>query len=356
MSNRNLISFLRVFEKDSVIESVITPIIGLVVGLLIVAIIILLEGVNPITAYQELIFGAIGTKINLFSTLLKFIPLSFTGLAVTLAYRAGVFNIGAEGQLYIGALVATWVAIKVNLPFYLPSLLALISGMIVGGFFAFIPAYLKVEKGINEVLTTILMNYVGINIVGFSVNSFLMEKGQTAPQSPLIERSAHLPIIAKLEGIHLHIGIVLVFVIAFLMYDIFWNTTWGFEIRSVSINIEASKYGGINAKKVIMIVMFVSGAIASLAGSTEVLGVQYRLMENFMTGYGYDGITVALLGGLNPLGVLAAAFFLGALRNGAYSMQIATGIPISIIYVVQALAILSIISASALYKKFLAEN
>jgi len=341
-----LLGWLKSFQREG-LSSILTPVFGIIFGLTVAAVVIIQQGVSPLEAYRELFLGAFGDLGSFTFTLLRFIPLAFTGLAVTLAYRGGVFNIGAEGQLYVAALASTWVGIyPLQGPAFIHVFLALLVGMIAGAFWAFIPGYLKATRGINEILTTILMNYVAINLVGLAVNTFLMEPGQSAPQSPTILESARLPII--LPGTFLHAGFLLVFVLAWLVYWVLWHTTWGYEIRSVGANREAACYGGINVKRVMILTMTASGALASLAGSSEILGVQYRLLENFMVGYGYDAIAIALLGGLHPLGTLVAALFFGALRNGANSMQIAVGVPVSIVYVIQALAVLSIIATVAI--------
>ncbi|MGI9861466.1 ABC transporter permease [Moorella naiadis] len=343
-----LLKFLRIFERESW-SAIFTPILGIFFGLAIAALFIRQQGINPLAAYRELFLGAFGDLDGLTFTLLRFIPLSFTGLAVTLAYRCGVFNIGAEGQLYVAALVATWIGVSLpGLPAYIHLPLALLAGMAAGAVFALIPGYLKATRDFNEILITILMNYIGIYLVGLAVNTFLMEPNQPAPQSALVAKSAWLPII--FPGTFLHAGLILVFIFAGLIYYILWHSTWGYEIRSVGLNREAALYGGVAVKRVMILTMVASGALASFAGSSEILGVQHRLLENFMTGYGYDAIAVALLGGLHPFGTLLAALFFGALRNGANSMQIAVGVPVAIVYIIQALAVLSIIGVTAARK------
>ncbi|MGI9953062.1 ABC transporter permease [Moorellaceae bacterium AZ2] len=327
-------------------SALLTPLLGILFGLAVAAVIIAQQGVNPLEAYRELFLGSFGSLDSLSFTLLRFVPLAFTGLAVTLAYRGGVFNIGAEGQLYVAALTSTWIGVyPLDIPAVIHLLLALLAGTVAGALWAFIPGYLKATRSINEILTTILMNYVAIYLVGLAVNTFLMEPGQTAPQSPPIVRSAWLPII--LPGTFLHAGFLIVFVFAWLVYWVLWHTTWGFEIRSVGANREAARYGGVEVKRVMLLTMAASGALASFAGSSEILGVQHRLLENFMVGYGYDAIAVALLGGLHPFGTLLTALFFGALRNGANSMQISVGVPVAIVYIIQALAVLSIIGIVA---------
>ncbi|QGP92278.1 Branched-chain amino acid transport system / permease component [Neomoorella glycerini] len=348
--NTRLSAWLKIFNREGW-GAILTPILGIIFGFAVAALVIFQQGKDPLAAYKELFLGSFGDLDSFTFTLLRFIPLAFTGLAVTLAYRGGVFNIGAEGQLYVAALASTWVGVSMpGLPVFIHLPLALFAGMVAGALFAFIPGYLKATRNFNEILITILMNYIGINLVGLAVNNFLMEPNQTAPQSSLIARSAWLPFI--LPGTFLHAGLILVFIFALLIYYILWHTTWGYEIRSVGTNREAARYGGVEVKQVIILVMTASGALASFAGSSEILGVQHRLLENFMVGYGYDAIAVALLGGLHPFGTLLAALFFGALRNGANSMQISAGVPVAIVYIIQALAVLSIIGATAARKVY----
>ena len=286
---------------------------------------------------------------------MRFIPLAFSGLAVTLAYRGGIFNIGGEGQLYMGALASTWVAITfTGLPQILLVPLGLLAGMAAGGIFAFIPGYLKAKRNFNEILITILLNYIGIYLVGMSVSTFLKQPNQTIPQSALLTENARIPTI--LGSNYLHIGILLVFVAAAVVYILLFKTQWGYEIRSVGMSEQGAKYAGVNVPRVMIVTMTFSGMLAALAGSMEILGVQHRLMENFMVGYGYDAIPVALLGGLHPVGTLIAALFFGALRNGANAMQIAVNIPVPIIYMVQGLAIIGILAVSSIRTIFFANR
>lgn len=339
-------SLLRRFEKGA-LESVVTPIIGILFGLLVSSFIIAQQGVSPFAAFRSLFQGAFGDWDSFTFTLLRFIPLAFSGLAVTLAYRGGIFNIGGEGQLYMGALASTWVAITFSgLPSILLVPLALLAGMTAGGIFAFIPGYLKAKRNFNEILITILLNYIGIYLVGMSVSTFLKQPDQTIPQSAMLAENAQIPTIFGSN--YLHLGILLVFVAAALVYILLFKTQWGYEIRSVGMSEQGARYAGVNVARVMIVTMTCSGMLAALAGSMEILGVQHRLMENFMVGYGYDAIPVALLGGLHPVGTLVAALFFGALRNGANSMQIAVNIPVPIIYMVQGLAIIGILAVSSL--------
>lgn len=325
--------------------SLLTPVLGIFIGLFLTAFLLLSQGINPLEAYGSMFAGAFIGKFELSFTFMEFIPLALAGLAVTIAYRCGIFNIGVEGQLYISALFTTWVAVSFpNLPGIILLPLSLLSGMVMGGLFAAIPAYLKVKHGMNEVLICMLLNYVGINLVGLAVNSFLKAPNQPNPNSEMLPKSTWMPIILK--GTQLHAGFILVFVLAIALYFILFKTTMGYQIRSVGLSQKASTYSGISVAKTMMFTMVVSGMIAGLAGSMVIMGSQHRLLANFLVGYGYDAISVSLLGGLNPIGVLFTAFFFGALKSGGNAMQISVGIPVSVVSIINAIAILSIIGIS----------
>ncbi|WP_227765319.1 ABC transporter permease [Zhaonella formicivorans] len=343
---------MQTFVKEGV-NAIFAPVIGLLFGFIVSALVIMTQDVNPLAAYKELFLGALGDRYSLSFTIIKFIPLAFAGLAVTFAYRGGMFNIGAEGQLYMGALVCTWFAVTFSgMPGFILMPLCIILGMAAGALWAAIPGYLKATRKFNEIINTILMNYIATIFVGLAVHNFLKEPGQTFPRSAKIVESAQLPFI--IPGTRIHAGFILVFFAAVFVYFVLWRTTWGYEIRAVGANPDGARNGGVNVEKTMVLTMIVSGALASLAGTTEILGVQHRLLENFMVGYGFDAIAIALLGGLHPVGTLLAAFFFGALRNGANSMQIALGVPVSIVYMIQALAVLGVAGTAAI--KTLANN
>lgn len=336
---------LRFFENKGV-SVILFPLLSILLGMLGAGIIIRLIGVNPIEAYREMLLGSFGSSYGFSATLLRFMPLAFTGLAATLAFKGGIFNIGIEGQLYMGALFATWVAISFSgLPAVIHIPLALLAGGIAGGIWAFIPGYLKATRGFNEILVSIFLNFIGVYLLGAAVSTFLKAPGQGIPWSPQILKTAQLP---NIPGTKIHIGLILIFLCALLIHYIFEHSTFGYQIKAVGANPDAALYGGISVTKTIVLTMLLSGFIGSLAGSVEILGVQYRLTENFLVDYGYNAIPIALLGGLNPFGSLLAAFFYGALINGASSMQISLGVPVSIVKVIMALAILCSIGMNGL--------
>ena len=329
------------------IVKALLPILGIFIGAFVGSLVILAKGVNPIIAYAALLDGAFGNIDNFSASLIKTIPLGITGLAVIISYKAGIFNIGGEGQIQLGAVAATLIGTQfagLNPFLYVP--LCILGAALAGGLFAAIPGIAKAYKGYNEIVICMLMNYIAILFVSLMVQGPMKMKGQYFPQSAPLDLGAKLPNI--LPNTQLHAGIILLLVGCILVYFVIFKTTFGFKLRAVGINLRASQYGGINAKRVMALAMIISGAVAGIAGGVEIMGVHGRLIENFSPGYGYDAIAVALLANLNPLWLLLSAFFFGALRNGAINMQIMTGVPVSFVYIIQALAVLFVISATGI--------
>jgi len=294
-----------------------------------------------------LLEGAFGSLDNFAASIVRSIPLGLAGLAVALSYKAGIFNIGCEGQLYLAAVGATLVGTSfAGLPPLIHVPFAILAGAAIGGLYAVIPGILKAYKGFNEIVITMLMNYVAIYFVSYLVQGPIKMPNQFYPQSAPILESARLPFIVP--GTRLHAGFLILLALAVLLWWVFEKTTFGFQIRGVGLNQRAMEYGGVNSKLLLVKVMFLSGAIAGVAGSCEILGVHMRLLENFSVNVGYDAIAVALLADLNPLGVLLSALFFGSLRNGANSMQISTGVPTAFVTIVQALAVLFVVISAGL--------
>ncbi|MEL7610190.1 MAG: ABC transporter permease [Bacillota bacterium] len=348
---KTLHALIKGFQWKS-LDEVLSSCLGIVAGLLMTAVIMALLGVDPIAAYSAMFSGALGGAAQWSFTLLKAVPLAFAGLGVTLAYRAGIFNIGVEGQIYIAALFSSMTALFFpQLPGGLLLPLSLAVGMLFSGAYALIPAILKVKRGLSEVLTTMLLNYIAIYIVGVAVNSFLKMPGQDQPRSNMLPEQAWLPMTG--EKSYLHIGVYFVLVIAVILWFVLFRSSTGYKIRSIGFNLQASVYGGMKVNKILLWTMFMSGAIGGLAGSTAILGLQHRLLSNFMLNYGYEGIPVALLGGLNPVGVLFTAFFFGILKSGGEAIQITMGIPVSAISIINGFAIISILMMTQIRKRYI---
>ncbi len=300
---------------------------------------IMLAGSDPIAAYTALFHGAFVDYWGFAATLVKTCPLLLAGLAVVLPLRAGLFNIGGEGQIYIGALFATIVALYVpELPGPIHIALASIAGAIGGALWALLPAILKAYQRINEIIVTLLMNFVALHFVSFVVSGPMMEEGAPYPYSPEIPLGLFLPHI--LPRTDAHLGVVIAVVFALILYVVFRRGVAGYTLSTVGENPHAARYAGMSVERHIIVSFLVAGAFAGLAGTFEVLGHRYRLFHAFSQGYGYDGIVVAFLANLNPLFAIVSALFLAGLRSGANVMQRAVGVQVTVVEAIQGLVII----------------
>lgn len=276
-------------------------------------------------------------------------PYIFGGLSVALGFRVGLFNIGAEGQLFIGAICATFAGYAITgLPWYIHMPLAFLAGAVGGGIWGLIPGWLKAKTGAHEVINTIMMNYIAFRLSEWLLRGLMQRPDSFNPVSPFIEDAAKLPRFFD-SPIRFHGGFFVALAVAWLVWWLLFKTQWGFYLRSVGANPRAARYAGMNVPLAIIIAMTLAGALAGMAGGNEVLGVNYSLAVAFSSGYGFDSIALALLGKSHPLGVVLAALLFGALRNGATQMQLAAGIPIDIISILQAM-ILVFIAAPAIIR------
>jgi simple sugar transport system permease protein len=298
---------------------------------------------NPATYLAAFASGDTSQIIRAFNpvseSLLAATPLIFTGLAVALGFRSGLFNIGAEGQLFLGAILATWVGFSfLGLPFWVHLPLVLVAGFLGGALWGFVPGFLKARTGAHEVIVTIMLNYVAFRLLDWILRQpFYQRPGRHDPVSPMVEPSAVIP--PLIEGLRVHWGFVLALLAAAFVSWLLFRSTLGFEFRAVGLNPSAARYAGMNISRTLILTMVICGGLAGLAGTNEIVGVNYSLFPGFSPGYGFDGIAVALLGGSSPLGVVLAALLFGVLRAGAPPMQLATGIPIDLVVVIQALVI-----------------
>ncbi len=271
-------------------------------------------------------------------SLVATVPYVFAGLAVALGFRCGLFNIGAEGQLFLGALTSVWVGYSIKgLPWVIHLPLALLAGALGGAIWGAIPGYLKARTGAHEVINTIMMNYVAFRLSDYMLTGPMQRSGYN-PVSPPIERSAWLPKFFP-DPLRFHAGFFLALAVAALVYVFLWKTTWGFEIRTVGANPHAARCAGISVTRNFVLAMSLSGALAGLAGANEVLGVNHFMAQAFSSGYGFDSIALALLGKSHPAGVVLASLLWGVLRAGAIRMQSRARIPVDIIGIVQAMVI-----------------
>jgi ABC-type uncharacterized transport system permease subunit len=263
-------------------------------------------------------------------------PYIFAGLSVALGFRAGLFNIGAEGQIFLGAIFAAFVGYSLKgLPMIIHLPLAFLAGAVGGGLWGFIPGWLKAKTGAHEVINTIMLNYIAFRLSDWLLTGPMQRPGSANPVSPTIEEAAKLPAFFG-SPVRLHLGFIVALLVAWLVHWFLFKTRWGFNLRTVGANPNAARYAGINVFTGIVVAMSLAGALAGMAGSNEVLGVNYNLAMAFSSGYGFDAIALALLGNSTPLGVVLASLLFGALRNGATKMQLVAGIPIDIISIIQA--------------------
>jgi len=309
-------------------------------AILVCGVLFVSAGANPLTAFATLIKGSFGSLRVTGETLVKATPLIFTGLAACVAFRARLWNIGAEGQVFAGAMFAFWM--QHNLGGY-PALvqipIVVVGGMVGGALYAGLAAVLKTRFSVDEVISTVMLNYIIVYVLSMLLlHGPWSEAGGFFEQSARVDRGAVLPVM--LAGTRLHAGFLLAIIAAVLVYFLLKRTPLGYEIKAAGSNLRALDVQGTNTRRLILVVFLVSGALAGLAGVTEVYGVQYRLKAGAIAGYGYSGIIVAILGQLHPAGVVIAAILFGALLNGAILMQITTGVPSALIYAIQAILLL----------------
>jgi len=324
------------------LKSVWAVLLALVIGAGFIA----ATGHDPLTAYGVLFHGAFVDYWGFATTLVKLSPLLLAGLAVALPLRVGLFNIGAEGQIYIGALFATVVALYgPELPGVLGIPLCAAAGALGGGLWALIPAYLKAYRNLNEVIVTLLMNYIAINIVSYFVNGPMMAQGAPYPYSPEIRESLWLPYL--LPRTDAHMGVLVALAAALILFFIFQRTTVGFSLATVGRNPGTARYAGMSVRRHILLSMIIGGGLAGLAGTFEVLGLKHRLFHMFSDGYGFDGIVIAFLANANPIGSAVAATFLAGLESGANIMQRSVGVPVTVIEAIEGLVVIFVAAGLA---------
>ncbi len=336
-------------------SAMLVPTLAVLTSVILGGIIIASVGGNPLAAYGGLLQGAFGSAKALSETAVWATPYIFAGLAVALAFKGGLFNIGAEGQLAFGAVFSALVgyALPGFLGFDLPAILHIPltvgAGVLAGTLWAAIPGALKAYTGGHEVINTIMMNYIALNITSFLLNGPMKDKSPSnvIARTPAIAESAQIPVL--FEGFRVHWGFVLALLAAFLIWWLLWKTNVGFEIRTVGASPDAAKYAGINVKHTIILTMALSGLLAGMAGAIEVTALNYRHELGFSVGYGFDAIAIALLGKTHPLGVVLASLLFAGMRNGATRMQFLTQIPVDVISVIQAL-ILLFVAADAIIR------
>ena len=329
-------------KANNQIIKIAVPVLAVLFSFLVGAMLIAGIGGNPAEAYQYLFKGAFGNLSNFGETVVKAIPLIFTGLAATFAYKCGVFNLGAEGQFVMGAAASIWVSTTFTGLSGVPLLIvSLLSGIIAGGVWGYIPGILKITRGLNEMIVSIMLNYIAILFMGFLYTGPLRDGN--LPQTAAVTAK-----LARFVGnTRIHVGIILALLLALILYYFLFYTSKGFQLRAVGLNQTASQFNGYPVKRLMLMSFIISGAIAGLGGSVELHGTQFRLMAGFGDGYGFDGVAIALIGQLNPIGTVVVAYLFAVLRAGATTMQVGTGLPTSVIDIIQALVIIFAVAGSA---------
>ena len=352
----------------------ITPLIAVIFALLVGAIVIMIIGEDPIFVYKVLFSNALGNRDGWGNVLFRATPLIFTGLAVAFAFRCGLFNIGGEGQMYIGTFLATWVGFTfTNLPAIILIPLCILAAAGGGALWASIPGLLKAKKGVHEVIVTIMMNWIATSLTFYLVLQYkapptpdMVAAGvkQMIPQTSEIAQAARLPrIYHLLKALNIdfpaynqvNVSFFIALAAAVLVYYILWKTNLGYEIRAVGFSPLAAEYGGISVAKNIVLAMVISGALAGLVATNEVMGFKYRWRQELFTGYGFNGIAVALLGKNHPLGVVLAAILFGVLNYGGAIVNIFTGgrIPRELIMVLQAVIVIFVVISDEVVKRII---
>jgi len=329
-------------KTSDIVKQLYYPVLSIAMALLLGGLIIFAMGFDPLLAYKSLISGSLGSINAISETLVKANPLIFTALSYAIARRCGIINLGAEGQLYMGALFATVIGTNFSgLPAPIHIFITLVAGFIGGALYGFLVGGLKIRFGASELITTIMLNYIAINIVSYFVTGPLKDTTSSFPQSFIILESARLPGI--LAGTRLHVGLMIAILAILFYYFFLWHTTKGYEMRVVGLNRSAGEYAGMNINKNTLLSMFLAGGFAGLGGAIEIIAVQLRLIQNFSPSYGFDGIAVALLGSNNPIGIALSGFLFGMLRSGSNKMQMLAHVPSAIIYMIQGMIILFVV-------------
>jgi simple sugar transport system permease protein len=344
--------FLRKEWFSKLIDGLL-PVFASLAALGVGAIILLFLGVNPIEAYKALFEGAFGSPNALAETIVKATPLLLVAIGICISFRGDVINIGGEGQMIVGALLATWVGLTLTgLYGWFVILLAMMAGFLGGAIWGGIPGYLKAYFNVNEILSTVMMNAIAVQLMNFLLRGPMIDPSQAelASKIPQTARLLELFRFPRLVPTRLHLGALIAVVLAILVYILLWRTTLGYRIRAVGQNPHAARYAGINVQRFIVLALLLSGAFAGLAGTNQVFGVNYRMITDgsssgFTGGAGFNGIVVALFGQLHPLWSIPASVLFGGLLVGANSMQRAVQVPSAFVTVLNGLVVIFVVSS-----------
>ncbi|MGC8936508.1 MAG: ABC transporter permease [Candidatus Methanomethylicaceae archaeon] len=329
--------------SKATVRSIYKAGISIVLALAVTSILFVITGANPFLAFYYIFVGAFGNVSLAAETLVRTTPILLVSLGLAISFRCKVWNIGAEGQLYMGAMLGTITAVTLgNTPLTL--IISIIVSIIGGMMWASLPAFMRARLGINEVITTFLMNYVSIYLIQWLLAFPFRSPDTLFPESAQLPSSAVLPVVLPYTRLHLGV-IIAIFVALPLVYFLMTKTTFGYKLKAVGENPEAAKYGGINISRTMFMALVISGAFAGIAGFFEVSGIQFRMRPSLSPGYGYAGIVVALLGQNNPIGVFLASVFLAAIFNGSTTMSRALNQPQGVVDFIQGVLVIFVLAS-----------
>jgi len=329
------------------------PVFATLAALGVGAIMLLVLGANPLQAYKALWDGAFGSVNAFAETLVKATPLLLIGIGICISFRGDVINIGGEGQMIVGAILGTWVGLTfTDWPGWLVITVSLLAGFLGGAIWGGIPGYLKAYFNVNEILSTVMMNAIAVQLMNFLLRGPMIDPSQAQlaskiPQTARLLNAFRLP---RLVPTRLHLGALVAVVLAVLVYILLWRTTWGYRIRAVGQNPHASRYAGIKVQRYVVLALLLSGAFAGLAGATQVFGVNYRMITDgsasgFTGSAGFNGIVAALFGQLHPIWTIPASVLFGALLVGANSMQRVVQVPSALVIALNGLVVVFVVSS-----------
>jgi ABC-type uncharacterized transport system permease subunit len=340
-------------EWISGLTDALLPVFATLAALAIGAVTLLFFKVNPIEAYGALWTGAFGSPNAFAETLVKATPLLLVGLGICISFRGDVINIGGEGQMIMGAILATWVGLTfTHWPGWAVITLSMMAGFLGGAVWGGSPGYLKAYFNVNEILTTVMMNAIAVQLMNFLLRGPMIDpsQAQLASKIPQTARLLEIFRLPRLVPTRLHVGALIAVVLAILVYVLLWRTTWGYRIRAVGQNPHAARYAGIKVKRYVVLALMLSGAFAGLAGATQVFGVNYRMITDgsasgFTGSAGFNGIVTALFGQLHPLWTIPASILFGALLVGANNMQRAVQVPSALVTALNGLVVVFVVSS-----------
>lgn len=340
-----------VFARENMgLISTLISILAVIFALLVSGILLAVVGIDPWEAIKYLIKGSFGNRYGLGETLTRFVPLLFSSLSFAVAHKSGFFNVGAEGQLLMGAVGAVLVGAYIEgLHPVLHVILCILAGIIFGSIWAGIAGILKIGLGADELINTMMLNYVAIYFVDYLVHGPIKPPESYLYVSASVLPSAKLPIILTKTPLHLGFPIALLFTAA--VFFLIYRTPLGYQMRTVGANLKAAKYAGINIVKVTISALIVTGGLAGMGGAIELLGAQHKIVPGFSSGYGYDGIGVAVMGRYNPLGIILATLLFAVIRVGMGAMQRNVGVPFPLLNVIQGIIIVFIIASGYITSK-----